>query len=53
MKFPTRKQIERAEAILDKAEGSRLLPKDATTSDKVKFDLCSRFVVYRREKGIS
>jgi len=39
--------------ILDKAPGSRLLPKGASTTDKIKYDLCSRFVVYRREKGIS
>lgn len=53
MKFPTREQIEKAMKILDKAEGSRLLPKDASTTDKFKFELCSRFVVYRREKEIS
>ena len=53
MKFPSRKQIERALEILEKAPGSRLLPKDATPTDKIKYELCSRFVVYRREKEIS
>ena len=53
MKFPSRKQIEKAMTILDKAEGSRFLPKDASATDKIKFELCSRFVVFRREKGIS
>ncbi len=53
MKFPSRKQIERAEKILENAPGSRLLAKDASATDKIKFDLCSRFVAYRREKGLS
>ncbi len=53
MKFPSRKQIERAEKILENAPGARLLPKDASATDKIKFDLCSRFVVFRREKGLS
>jgi len=53
MKWPTREQIERAMKILDKAEGSRPLPKDATPTDKIKYELCSRFVVYRRQKEIS
>lgn len=53
MKFPSRKQIEKAMEILDKSEGSRFLAKDASPTDKIKFELCSRFVVYRREKDIS
>lgn len=53
MKFPSREQIEKALKILEKVDGSRLLPKNATPTDKLKFELCSRFVVYRRENEIS
>ena len=53
MKFPSEKQIKRALEILEKAPGSRALPKDATPNDILKYDLCSRFVVYRRENELS
>ena len=53
MKFPSRKQIEKAMKVLESAPGTRLLPEGASTADVLKFDLCKRFVVYRREKELS
>ena len=53
MKFPSRKQIDKALKILENAPGTRLLSKDASPSDILKFDLCKRFVIFRREKELS
>ena len=53
MKFPSDKQIKRALEILEKAPASRPLPKNASKNDAIKFELCSNFVVYRREKKLS
>lgn len=39
--------------ILEDAPGTKLLSKDASTGDMLKFDLCKRFVVFRREQELS
>jgi predicted XRE-type DNA-binding protein len=53
MKFPSKQQIEKAMKILENAPGSRLLPKNASPGDVLKYDLCKRFIVYRREEELS
>lgn len=53
MKFPTEKQIKRALEVLEKAPASKPLPKNASKTDMLKYELCSNFVVYRREKKLS
>ena len=53
MKFPSEKQIKRALAVLENAPASKPLPKNASKGDIAKYNLCNRFVVFRREKKLS
>ena len=49
MKFPSKKQIERALEVLEKAPDSRLLPPNASKNEVLKYEICRRFVIYVRE----
>jgi predicted XRE-type DNA-binding protein len=49
MKFPTEKQLKSIREKLEKVEPSRLLPKNASKADRLKYELCEMFVVYLRE----
>src|SRR5690242_7236447 len=53
MGFPSEKELKAVRAKLAKAEPSRLLPKNASKADQVKYKLCEKFVVYLRENDIS
>jgi predicted XRE-type DNA-binding protein len=48
MGFPSKSEIERARKKLAHIEPSRILPPDASKSDRLKFDLCKQFVRYLR-----
>jgi len=45
--FPSQKEIEEVLKELDKGLASRPLRPNATTLDRLKFDLCEQFVIYR------
>jgi predicted XRE-type DNA-binding protein len=49
MKFPSEKELKAIRKKLEKSEPSRLLPKNASKSDRLKYELCEMFVVYLRE----
>ena len=46
MGFPDEKELSRARKKLSKVEPTRSLPKDASKSDKLKYELCRQFVKY-------
>ena len=53
MKFPTEKQLKSIREKLEKVEPSRLLPKNASKSDRLKYELCEKFVIYLREHNMT
>lgn len=53
MGFPDKKEIERALKKLEKTEGTLALNPDATPLEKLRFDLCQKFVKYKRAKKIT
>ena len=46
MGFPDEKELSRARKKLTKVEPTRSLPKNASKSDKLKYELCRQFVKY-------
>ena len=53
MGFPSEKELKSIRAKLAKVEPSRLLPKNATKADLVKYKLCEKFVIYLCEHKMS
>ncbi len=45
-KFPSEKELKEARAALAKAPGSRMLPPNASSVERLKFSLCEKFVSY-------
>ena len=46
MGFPTEKELKAIRPKLERAEPSRLLPKNASKADRLKYGLCEKFVIY-------
>jgi predicted XRE-type DNA-binding protein len=46
MGFPSEKELRTIRAKLERAEPSRLLPKNASKADRLKYKLCEKFVIY-------
>ncbi len=46
MGFPSEKELKSIRAKLEKAEPSRTLPKNASKADRLKYELCEKFVSY-------
>lgn len=46
MGFPSEKELKSVRSKLEKAVPSRLLPKNASKADRVKYQLCEKFVIY-------
>lgn len=53
MKYPKSKQIQEILDSITDEDFSINLPEDASNIDKTKYELCRKFVIYLREKGIS
>lgn len=53
MGFPTEKELSKMRKKLEKVEPSRMLPKNASMADQVKFKLCEKFVVYLQENNMT
>jgi predicted XRE-type DNA-binding protein len=53
MGFPSEKELKSIRAKLEKVEPSRLLPKNASKADQVKYKLCEKFVIYLTENEMS
>ena len=46
MGFPREKELKSIRTKLEKAEPSRTLPKNASKADRLKYELCEKFVSY-------
>ena len=46
MGFPSEKELKAIRTKLQKVEPSRLLPKNASKADQIKYKLCEKFVIY-------
>jgi predicted XRE-type DNA-binding protein len=53
MRFPSKKEIEDVLNSLTEDDYVQLLDDDASNVDKLKFELCSYFVIYLREENIT
>jgi len=53
MGFPSKKEIERALKKLENVEGTLMPPENPTPLQKFRHDIQQKFVIYKREKGIS
>jgi predicted XRE-type DNA-binding protein len=53
MGFPSEKELKSIRKKLEKVEASRMLPKNATKADKLKYKLCEKFVIYLMEHKMS
>lgn len=53
MSFPSEKELKAVRAKLAKAEPSRLLPKNASKADQIKYKLCEKFVIFLRKNDLS
>ena len=52
-KFPSKKELDEVRAKLDKGPASRLLSKNATSVEKIKYKICEHFVIYINTQKIS
>ena len=46
-KFPSELELKKMRDKLSKGPASKTLPKDATPVDKIKYQICQEFVVYK------
>ncbi|MEN9723934.1 MAG: hypothetical protein RJB38_1920 [Pseudomonadota bacterium] len=46
MGFPSEKELKSIRTRLEKAEPSRMLPKNASRADRLKYEICEKFVDY-------
>jgi len=53
MGFPSEKELKSIRAKLEKAEPSRMLPKNASKADRLKYELCEKFVTYLLKNKMS
>ena len=53
MGFPSEKELKAIRKKLEKAEPSRMLPKNASKADQLKYKLCEMFVIYLTEHDMS
>lgn len=53
MGFPSEKELKSIRKKLEKIEPSRLLPKNASKADQIKYKLCEKFVVYLMEHDMT
>ena len=49
MGFPNEAELAKMRKKLEKVEPSRLLPKNSSKADQVKFKLCEKFILYLME----
>ncbi|MCB0350105.1 MAG: hypothetical protein KDD38_02905 [Bdellovibrionales bacterium] len=52
-KWPSKKQLDEVRKKLDTGPASRLIPKDASPVDKIKYEICRQFVVYKNTHKIT
>ena len=53
MGFPNEKELKSVRKKLENVEPSRMLPKNASKADYLKYKLCEKFVIYLTERDLS
>lgn len=53
MGFPSKAELDRALKKLEKAEGTLALKTDASPLEKFRFDLCQKFLKYKKHHSIN
>ena len=53
MGFPSEKKLKSIRKTLEKVEPSRMLSKNASKADQLKYKLCEKFVIYLTEHDMS
>ena len=53
MGFPSENELKSIRKKLSKVEPSRLLPKNASKTERIKYKLCEEFVIYLLEHNIT
>jgi predicted XRE-type DNA-binding protein len=53
MRFPNKKELNKVRKKLEKSDGSLVLSPNATPIEKLRYDICRQFVVYKREHDLS
>ena len=53
MAFPIEKELKSIRKKLESAEPSRMLPKNASKADQIKYRLCEKFVEYILEHNVT
>lgn len=51
--FPTDKEIKRVLKKIESKDGSKMLEPGASTVDRLKFDLCESFIIYKQEHKLT
>jgi len=52
-KFPKDEEIKKVLKELENAPGSKMLPENASTIEKIKFELCKSFIIYKQENNLN
>ena len=53
MGFPSNDELKRARKDLEKVEGTLLISDNATPLEKFRWDICQKFISYKRKKQIT
>ncbi len=53
MGFPSKEELERARKKLSKVEGTLMLSENPTPLERLRWEICQRFVIYRMENNIT
>jgi len=53
MGFPSKKQLDKVRARLEKAEGTLMIAPDATPLEKLRWDICQKFIQYKAEHDMT
>ena len=53
MGFPNKKQLDKVRARLEKAEGTLMIAPDATPLEKLRWDICQKFIQYKAEHDMT
>ncbi len=51
--FPTKANLKKVRAKLEKAEGTLLLSPEATPMEKLRWELCQKFIQYKNEHELT
>ena len=53
MGFPKKEDMDKALKKLEKADGTLALPKNASPLEQLRWDICQKFIKYKKKHGIN